>query len=125
MGTLAVFGLAACGGDDDTSNNDSESSSQSDEPTDEPTEDSSEGDGDKPAKEDVVAGYTKIITDITGQLPEDIVTQVASCFVDEVYDAASAQTLQAIADSNPAGIDQSDGQLFADASTTCQSQLTP
>ncbi|WP_229054621.1 hypothetical protein [Aeromicrobium sp. Leaf350] len=126
VGTLAVFGLAACGSDDegDSNNDSSDSSSQSEEST-EPSEDTSEGDGDKPSKDDVVAGYSGLITEILGgtELPQDILNSVVTCFVDEVYDDASAQTLQAIADGNAAGIDPADTQLFTDASTTCQSQI--
>ena len=125
VGALSMVGLAACGSDDNDSSKKDDKTSESSSPSDKDS--SSEGDGDKPSKDEVVAGYAQIVNDTLGQsgaLPEEIVTQVVTCFVDEVYDDASAETLQAIADSDPTGVDPDDTQLFTDASTACQSSIT-
>ena len=127
--TLSMGALAACGGSDSdggTSDGAESTTSTTAPTTDAPETDStSEGTGDKPSKDDVVDGYTKILTDQMGDgLPESIVDKVITCFVDEVYDDASAKTLQAIADSKPTDIDPSDASLFTDATTTCQKKVT-
>ncbi len=127
--------LAACGGGSDDADTDAAQTTSTPSADAEPTPDAApttaaepEGDandGDKPSKDDVVAGYTKIVTEGGGgQLPEDIVKQVVTCFVDELYDSASAKTLQGIADAQPTAIDPADAQLFADASSTCTSKIT-
>ncbi|WP_436700084.1 hypothetical protein [Nocardioides sp. BYT-33-1] len=133
--TVGLSGLlTACGSDDGdkpdteekTSQTETEDTDAGETESDEPTEgdDASEADGDKPSREDVVAGYSEVVKDTGEQtgidMPEDIVEKVVSCFIDEVYDEASAKTLQALADGNAAGIDPADGQLFADAQGTCQ-----
>ncbi|MFT4166948.1 MAG: hypothetical protein QM650_17050 [Microlunatus sp.] len=84
---------------------------------------SDSGNGAKPSKEEVVAGYSKIVKGIMAELPDDIVKKVTSCFVDEVYDKASAKTLRAIADGDGSGIDPGDMSLFTDAQTACQKKL--
>ncbi|WP_193608695.1 hypothetical protein [Nocardioides lijunqiniae] len=125
--------LTACGGDDEPadepSSSASESESSSDDATPSPSEPETEpeaepedgaADGDKPERDVVISGYEKIITaQTTVELPADIVKQTATCFVDEIYDDASAQTLQAIADEKPEGIDPSDASLFTEATTAC------
>ncbi|WP_114561121.1 hypothetical protein [Desertihabitans aurantiacus] len=95
-------------------------------------EGSESGTDGKPAKEDVVAGYAALIEEQMGSMVPDggevdteaIVTEVAQCFVDEVYDEASVQTLEALAASDAAGIDPADAQLFTDAQGTCTEQVT-
>lgn len=126
---LSVGGtLAACGGSSDEEGSDTTATTSAPEstsaaPTTEPEGDA--GSGDKPSKDDVIAGYTTIVSDgAGGQLPEGILDQVVTCFVDELYEPASAQTLQAIADSEPTGIDPADAQLFGDASTACTAKIT-
>ena len=125
--------LAACGGSDssDGSSDKTEStpSATSSAPaaTTEPTASAEpEGDsGDKPSKDDVIAGYTKVITTTAGaNLPEDIVNKVVTCFADELYDTASPKTLQAIADAQPANVDPADMQAFTDASTACTKKIS-
>jgi hypothetical protein len=124
--------LAACGGgsDDDSSAASDATSSAAPTPdtattTPEPTADSGDDAAGKPSRDDVIAGYTKVITGTAGaNLPDDIVKQVVTCFVDELYEPASAQTLQAIADANPSGVDPGDAQLFGDASSTCTAKIT-
>lgn len=81
------------------------------------------GKGTKPSKKEVVEGYSGIVKSISSALPDDIVKKVTSCFVDEVYDEASAKTLRAIADGNASGIDPADATLFVDAQTACQKKL--
>ncbi len=91
-----------------------------------------EGADGKPAKEDVVAGYVALMQEQFGSMFPDgeseemqqVLEDVAACFVDEVYDDASAQTLQAIADGDMTGIDPADQQLFLDASAPCQEKIT-
>ena len=80
--------------------------------------------GAKPSKKEVIKGYTKIVKSVMAELPDDIVTKVTSCFVDEVYDKASAKTLRAIADGDGSRIDPGDMSLFTDAQTACQKKLT-
>ena len=123
--TLSTFGLAACGGSDggsdDTSTKDT--TSQTDDTKAEPTEKADDGGEDgKPSKEDVVDGYTKLVGELAGDttMPGDIVEKVVTCFVDEVYDDASAQTLKAIATGDQAGINPDDASLFTEATSTCQ-----
>ncbi|MFT4298392.1 MAG: hypothetical protein QM597_01970 [Aeromicrobium sp.] len=117
--TIGLFGLAACGSDD--SDTDTEKDDTSTSKTEDTTE---ESDGDKPSKDEVIAGYAEYVNaQAGGGLPESVVTDVVSCFVDEVYDDASAQTLQAIADGDPTGVDPADAQLFTDASTACMQSL--
>ena len=125
--------LAACGGSDssDGSSDKAEStpSATASEPaaTDEPTAAATpEGDaGDKPSKDEVIAGYTKVITATAGaNLPKDIVNKVVTCFADELYDTASPKTLQAIADAQPTNVDPADMQAFTDASTACTKKIT-
>lgn len=123
--SLSAFGtLAACGSDSDDEETNNKSTSQPSEEADSTNEESDNNNGDKPSKDEVVAGYTTVITDTMGTgLPEEIVSQVVNCFVDELYDTASADTLQAIADSDPAGVNPDDAQLFSEASTTCTQQI--
>ncbi|MCL8253069.1 hypothetical protein AERO_16910 [Aeromicrobium fastidiosum] len=129
--TLSLTGtLAACGGsDDDSAASDPTSSAaptaEAETTTPEPTADAGGDAAGKPSRDDVIAGYTKVITGTAGaNLPDDIVKQVVTCFVDELYEPASAQTLQAIADADPSGVDPADAQLFGDASTTCTAKIT-
>ncbi|QCW50591.2 hypothetical protein FE634_09505 [Nocardioides dongxiaopingii] len=130
-----ALGLSGCGddsGDDGSADTSSDAGSSSPAPADDDTttegdtppaeEEPDEGDGDhgRPSRDDVVAGYTAILTDQSGgSLPAEIVEQTVTCFVDELYDTASATTLQAIADSDPAGIDPADAELFGQAGVTC------
>ena len=121
--------LAACGGSDssDGSSDKAESTPSAPAATTEPTASAEpEGDsGDKPSKDEVIAGYTKVITATAGaNLPEDIVKKVVTCFADELYDTASPKTLQAIADAQPTNVDPADMQAFTDASTACTKKIT-
>ncbi|UUW89617.1 hypothetical protein [Pimelobacter simplex] len=133
--TIGLSGLLTACGDDDAGADKpaKDETSQSTESTDatDSTEgsepDADEGDGDKPARDAVVAGYSGIVKkggeDAGIPMPEDVVTKVVSCFVDAVYDDASATTLQALADGNAAAIDPADVNLFTEAQTTCQKAL--
>ncbi len=125
--TLSTFGLAACGSDDEGA--DTEATDTPSQAEDDATEDSAESEGEdgKPAKEEVVAGYTDLVGQLMGdaEIPADILDTVVTCFVDEVYDDASAQTLNAIADGDQAGVDPADTALFTEASSTCQQQVAP
>ena len=121
--------LAACGGSDssDGSSDKAESTPSAPAATTEPTASAEpEGDsGDKPSKDEVIAGYTKVITATAGaNLPEDIVKKVVTCFADELYDTASPKTLQAIADAQPTNVDPADMQAFTDASTACTKKIS-
>ncbi|MFI5427514.1 hypothetical protein [Aeromicrobium sp. UC242_57] len=124
--TLSTFGLAACGGSDDKADDTKEDTTSQADPTTEAPADSAEsedkGEDGKPSKDEVVDGYTKLVGDLMGDadLPGNILDKVVTCFVDEVYDDASAQTLNAIADGNQAGVDPADVNLFTEASGTCQ-----
>ncbi|NRQ49289.1 hypothetical protein [Aeromicrobium stalagmiti] len=127
MLTLSMGMLAACGGSD-AGSDDAEATSEatsSAAPTTDAEAESDEGTDGKPSKDDVVDGYTKLVTGSMGDsLPDDIVDKVVTCFVDELYDDASADTLQAIADSKPEGINPDDATLFTDASTSCTQKIT-
>jgi hypothetical protein len=122
--------LAACGGSDGSSEKaDATPSATTSAPaaTDEPTASAEpEGDsGDKPSKDEVIAGYTKVITTTAGaNLPQDVVKKVVTCFTDELYDTATPKTLQAIADAQPTNVDPADMQAFTDASTACTKKIT-
>lgn len=121
--TLSTFGLAACGGSDSGGDDTKDSTSQTDDTkTDSKDEADAGGEDGKPSKQEVVDGYTKLVGELAGdtKMPGDIVKKVVTCFVDEVYDDASAQTLNAIADGNQTGIDPNDASLFTQATTTCQ-----
>lgn len=119
--------LAACGGDSDSGDTTKPSSATESTTGAEPTEDepkADSGDDGKPSRDEVIAGYKKVITDTQAGLPGDILDQVVECFVDELYEPASAKTLQAIADADPTGVDPKDTQLFTEASTTCTKKIT-
>src|SRR4051794_18737936 len=119
MLALTTGALAACGGSDSEGGEATSPTSASADPTTAAPDTDSGSDG-KPSKDDVVDGYTKLITGQMGDsLPDDIVDKVVTCFVDEVYEDASADTLQAIADAKPEGVDPGDAPLFTDASGTC------
>ncbi|MDF1706321.1 MAG: hypothetical protein P1U38_16255 [Aeromicrobium sp.] len=127
IGTLTMFGLAACGSDDegdDSGTNDSSSDTQE---TTEPDEDSGdEGNGDKPSKEEVVAGYSGYISESAGgQLPEGLVDQLTSCIFDDVYDDLSAESAQALADGGVIGVTPEDAQKLATSTGTCTQELVP
>ena len=123
--------LAACGGGSDdesdtsTSTSAPSASADSDPTTDAPaTEAEPEGDsgGDKPSRDDVVAGYVKAVGGGTTNAETDAVLEKsAKCVVGELYDKASAETLRALADSDLASISPDDAKLFGDASGTCAS----
>ncbi|MDQ6526760.1 hypothetical protein RB608_24270 [Nocardioides sp. LHD-245] len=131
--TVGLSGLlTACGSDDadkpdaeekTSQTTESEETDASDAPESE-GEEAPEADGDKPSRDDVVAGYSDIVKETSEQagidMPEGVVEKVLSCFIDEVYDDASAKTLQALADGDPTGIDPADVELFTSAQTTCQ-----
>jgi hypothetical protein len=125
--------LAACGGSDSDGSSDKAESTPSattsaPAATAEPTATSAEppaDSGDKPSKDEVIAGYTKVLTTTAGaNLPEDVVKKVVTCFTDELYDTASPKTLQAIADAQPTNVDPADMQAFTDASTACTKKMT-
>lgn len=125
--TLSAFGLAACGSDDSGADADAtDAPSQTDEAAPEATDDSADDQGEdgKPSKQEVVDGYTDLVGELMGDvnIPADILDTVVTCFVDEVYDDASAQTLNAIADGDQMGVDPADTTLFTDASSTCQKE---
>lgn len=111
---ISVVGLAACGSDDDKGDDTSSDKNTS-------TTDDAKADG-KPSKEEVVDGYSKLVTSMMGgqELPDGIVDKVVTCFVDEIYDDASPGTLEAIAGGDQTGVDPDDMSLFTDASTKCQ-----
>lgn len=125
--TLSTFGLAACGGSDggsdDASTKDTTSeAAKTPDATEKTDEAKTDDSGDKPSKDEVVDGYTKLVGTLMGEtkLPGDILKKVVTCFVDEVYDEASPQTLKAISGGDQAGINPDDVTLFTDASSTCQ-----
>lgn len=124
IGTLTMFGLAACGSDDskdDSGDNDTSSESTEDSGSD----DSSEGDGDKPSKDEVITGYAGFLNETTGgQLPEGTVQDLLTCIVDDVYDDISDESAQALADGNAVGVTPEDAQLLATATGNCTSTLT-
>ncbi len=124
--TLSTFGLAACGSDDTSADSEAtDTPSQADESAPETTDDSAEeGQDGKPSKQEVIDGYTDLVGELMGDvdIPADILDTVVTCFVDEVYEDASSQTLNAIADGDQAGVDPADTTLFTEASSTCQNK---
>lgn len=116
---LSTFGLAACGGDDDGDKKSDDSSQTDDSSTDDSSsDDSAEG---KPSKDEVVDGYKKLAGEFAGEnVPDELIEKIVTCFVDEIYDDASAGTLTAIAGGDQTGVDPDDASLFADATTACQ-----
>jgi hypothetical protein len=127
-GTLAACG-GSDGGDGGSDKADSTpSAAATSEPaaTEEPTATAApQPAGDKPSKDDVIAGYTKVIKTTAGaNLPDDIVKKVVTCFADELYDTATPKTLQAIADAQPTNVDPADMQAFTDASTACTKKIS-
>ncbi|TNM37342.1 hypothetical protein FHP29_15990 [Nocardioides albidus] len=139
VATLGLSGLlTACGSDDadepDTKDSTSQSSDANDADDTADTDDTAddndapEADGDKPDRDDVIEGYTKIVLDTGKQsgmeMPADLVNKVVTCFVDAVYDDASVATLEALEDGNAAGIDPADAKLFTDAQTTCTKSVS-
>ncbi|MCR1786684.1 hypothetical protein KVF89_29380 [Nocardioides carbamazepini] len=137
--TVGLSGLlTACGSDDadkpdsedktsqttETEDTDAGDAPESDAPEGDDTTEGDEADGDKPSRDDVVAGYAEVVKQTGEQtgidMPEDIVNKVVTCFIDEVYEDASAKTLQALADADATGIDPADAELFVNAQTTCQ-----
>lgn len=138
--TLGLSGLlTACGSDDadepdtkdstsqvDTDDTDADDATETDDADD--AGEAPDADGDKPDRDDVIEGYTKIVKQTGEQtgidMPDDIVTKVVTCFIDAVYDDASVKTLEALEDGNAAGVDPADAQLFTDAQSTCQKAVS-
>lgn len=128
IGTLTMFGLAACGSDDSTKDDSDkkDSSSEKTDDSDDSDDSSSEADGDKPSKDDVVAGYTAALEDLAGgQVPEGTLDDMVTCIIDGVYDKISAESLQAMASSDIASVAPEDGLALADATGTCTQELMP
>lgn len=136
MSLTLIGGLTACGSDDEGSSSSSTSSSSAAESSDTATEsatssessasesESEAADGDKPSKDEVVEGYSGIVKEMMSSLPDDAVDQATTCIVDEIYDDASVQTLQALADGDASKVDQADASLFTDAQTSCTESLS-
>ncbi|GAB3114804.1 hypothetical protein GCM10027055_21490 [Janibacter alkaliphilus] len=111
----------------ETSSETPEETSSSSESTSETSSSSSSAaadSGEKPPKQDVIDGYSAIVTEMMSSLPEDAVDQATTCLVDEIYDDASVQTLQALADSEVNNVNPDDVSLFQDAQTTCTESLS-
>lgn len=128
--------LTACGSDDDEPDTDATSqtsdstdvdddATETDDADDTDAPETDDADGDKPDRDDVIEGYTKIVQDTAKdagmEMPDSLLTKVVTCVVDAVYDKASVKTLEALEDGNAAGIDPADAGLFTDSATTCQS----
>ena len=80
------------------------------------------GDGEKPSKQEIVAGLTTFYEQTQG-LSADKAKKFAGCMVDEMYDKAKTATLEAMRDGDTTKIDMSDAGLVAEAGFTCQSVL--
>ena len=79
-------------------------------------------DGDKPSKQEIVAGLTTFYQQTQG-LSADKAKKFAVCMVDEMYDKAKTATLEAMRDGDTTKIAMSDAGLVAEAGFTCQSEL--
>ena len=79
-------------------------------------------DGDRPSKQEIVAGLTTFYQQTQG-LPSDKAKKFAVCMVDEVYDKAKTATLEAMRDGDTTKIAMSDAGLIAEAGFTCQKVL--
>ena len=80
-------------------------------------------DGEKPSKQEIVAGLTTFYQQTQG-LSADKAEKFAVCMVDEMYDKAKTATLEAMRDGDTTKIAMSDAGLVAEAGFTCQSALT-
>lgn len=141
VATLAVL-LTGCGGDapeagaDPSAPASDTSQGQAPESTNAPStpassapaeSDDSDDSGDsddagKPSKEDVVEGLMKFYQDTQG-LSKDKAEKFATCMVDQMYDKASAKTLNAMRDGDPSKLDKADAELLGQAGATCGSVL--
>ena len=79
-------------------------------------------DGDKPSKQEIVAGLTTFYQQTQG-LSADKAKKFAVCMVDEMYAKAKTATLEAMRDGDPTKIATSDAGLVAQAGFSCQSEL--
>ncbi len=79
-------------------------------------------DGEKPSKQEIVAGLTTFYQQTQG-LSADKAKKFALCMVDEMYDKAKTTTLEAMRDGDTTKIATSDAGLVAEAGFTCQSAL--
>lgn len=123
IGTLTMFGLAACGSDDSKKDDSDKKDSSSETTEDTGSDDSSdEADGDKPSKDDVVAGFTEAFnTQTGGQIPPEFATTIVTCLIDAIYDDISDESAQALAEGG-AVTDPDDQQLLVSATGTCTTE---
>ncbi|MEG9224820.1 hypothetical protein [Aeromicrobium sp. Sec7.5] len=122
VGTLAIFGLAACSSDDSGDSDSTNDSSSDTGESDAGSDDSADAGGDKPSKEEVVAGFSEAFTTQSGgQIPADLVSTIVTCLVDEIYDDISDESAQELADGKVV-TDPEDQPLVATASGTCTTQ---
>lgn len=123
IGTLTMFGLAACGSDDSKKDDSDKKDSSSETTTDSDSDDSSdEGSGDKPSKEEVITGFTEAFNAQSGgQIPPDFANSIVTCLIDEVYDDISDESAQALAEGGLVS-DPEDQQLIATATGTCTTE---
>ena len=121
---IGVAGLSACSSSEPAAGPGESTTATSAAPESSAPEASTDSaNGAKPSKEEIVKGYSKIVKSVSAELPDDLVTKVTSCFVDEVYEKASVKTLRAIADGDASRIDSGDANLFVDAQAACQKKL--
>lgn len=87
-----------------------------------PTSSKGTDDNAKPAKKEVIEGLTKFYV-TTQNLSQDKAKKFASCMVQQTYDKASAQTLGAMRDGDPAKVKSADAKLFGQAGAACAKVL--
>jgi hypothetical protein len=140
--TAATLALTGCGGADTSSAPEPQASTQpsatppetssapstrtspteTGSPSAESTATEQSGDGDKPAKSEIVAGLSKFYRQSQG-IGGAKAKKFAECMVDEMYDKAKTATLVAMRDGDPTKIDKSDVGLLTQSGVTCQPAL--
>ena len=137
---LALSGLvllSACGGGDEPTGGEpadggqpsasagapSSDSAPSEAPSSEAAPEDSGSDEDKPSKDDVVAGLAEFY-EKEQNLSKDKAKKFAECMMDQMYDKASAKSLNAMKDGEPTKMDPDDAELLVTAGSKCASVIS-
>ena len=89
------------------------------------------GDGDKPSKADVKAGFVTAVTKQAGSAGDTAegkkaAGQIGDCIIDKVYDKVSNKTLNAIKSGDTdSKIDKDDEKTLDSASQDCKDSVKP
>lgn len=83
--------------------------------------------GDRPSREEVAAGLGEVIVEMApsiGEASQDVLDQLTDCAVGKIYDSASSDSLQAIADGNLSGASPETLTALSNAVSACSTELT-